>query len=145
MSDISSLSHDHATSASLAEDINASLIKLKKAWANTPGARFVTQEEIRRSRENLARVVDTLLQEISKSERTRSDGKLKVNLIPEEFTEGIRARYRNRFSYFVEDLREALDALKSNRLSSRTISLLDEICDVADTTASITFRRLWRR
>jgi len=145
MSDISSLSHDHATSASLAEDINASLIKLKKAWGNTPGARFVTQVEIQQARENLARVVGTLLQEISKSERTRSDRKSEASLIPEEFIKGIRARYRNQFSYFVEDLAEALNDLKANRLSNRTINLLDEICDVADTTASVTFRRLWRR
>lgn len=145
MSDLSSLSHDYAASASFAEEINESLLKLKKVLAKTPGSRFVRPEEVQEARENLRRILSSLLQEISKPERNQADEGFKIKLIPEEFIDGIHDKYKGRFSYFVEDLSEALNALDTNRITNQTINILDDICDIADSTASVTFRRLWRR
>jgi len=145
MSDLSSLSHDYAASASFAEEINESLLKLKKVLAKTPGSRFVRSEEVQEARENLRRILSSLLQEISKPERNQADEGFKTKLIPEEFIDGIHDKHKGRFSYFVEDLSEALNALDTNRITNQTINILDDICDIADSTASVTFRRLWRR
>lgn len=145
MSDLSSLSHDYAASASFAEEINESLLKLKKVLAKTPGSRFVRPEEVQEARENLRRILSSLLQEISKPERNQADEGFKIKLIPEEFIDGIHDKHKGRFSYFVEDLSEALNALDTNRITNQTINILDDICDIADSTASVTFRRLWRR
>jgi hypothetical protein len=145
MSDLSSLSHDYATSASFAEEINRSLLKIKKAQANTEGSRSLTKKEIEEAREDLVRLIKAILQLISESANNSTIAQSKSSLPPEEFLEGLRTRNKNQMPYFLEDLKKTINDLDTNRIKSETIRILDQISDLADTTASISFRRLWRR
>ena len=56
-------------------------------------------------------------------------------------------KHGSKMAYFLEDLTAATESLSGQPgpINDAVITLLDELCDVADQTASSMFRRLRRR
>ena len=135
MSDVSALSHEYQTSAKVAEELNEAIIAIKKSRIHNRSG--LTGEQPRRVAEMLEAVHKRLVN--SNSSR--------VEILPQEMVDRLNGRHGSQMAYFLEDLTEATRTLadESSPVSDAAIQLLDEICDVADQTASSMFRRMRRR
>ena len=66
--------------------------------------------------------------------------------IPEDVLARLEEKQRGNMEYFLDDLAKLEESLsKRSELRSSDIELLDTVCEVADASASATFRKLWRR
>jgi|SRR6267142_3506804 len=135
MSDISALSHEYQTSAKIAEELNEAILAIKKARLHHRSGLTSDQRQ---------RLVDML-----GAVRTRlaNEGKAPEAVVPQELVERLIGRHGSKMAYFLDDLSAAKESLSASSatISESVVSLLDEICDVADQTASSMFRRLRRR
>jgi hypothetical protein len=135
MSDVSALSHEYQASAKLAEELNEAILAIKKGRARRhPG---LSSDQRRQLVVTLGAVKSRLGNEV----------KAPATVVPQELVERLIGRHATKMEYFLEDLSEASQALASPTaaLSESVVKLLDEICDVADQTASSMFRRMRRR
>lgn len=135
MSDISALSHEYQTSAKLAEELNEAILILKRARLHRRSG--LNQEQRRRLANTLAAV----------RSRLANEGKAPGEVVPQEVVERLAGKHGSKMAYFLEDLTAATEVLSgpSEPINDAVITLLDEVCDVADQTASSMFRRLRRR
>ncbi len=135
MSDISALSHEYQTSAKIAEELNEAILVIKKARLHHRSGLTSDQRQ---------RLVDML-----GALRTRlaNEGKAPEAVVPQELVERLIGRHGSKMAYFLDDLSAAKESLSASSatVSESVVSLLDDICDVADQTASSMFRRLRRR
>jgi hypothetical protein len=135
MSDVSALSHEYQTSAKLAEELNDAIILIKKS-------RLYHRSGL--SSEQRRRLADTL--EIVCS-RLANESPKHGGFVPQELVDRLTGRHASKMAYFLEDLAEAKESLSDTAkpINDTVVSLLDEICDAADQTASSMFRRMRRR
>ncbi len=135
MSDISALSHEYQTSAKLAEELNEALLILKKARLHRRSG--LNQEQRHRLANTLGAV----------RSRLANEGKAPGEVVPQEVVERLVGKHGSKMAYFLEDLTAATESLSGQPgpINDAVITLLDELCDVADQTASSMFRRLRRR
>jgi hypothetical protein len=135
MSDVSALSHEYQTSAKLAEELNDAIIAIKKARLHRRAG--LDRDERQRLASTLGAVRIRLANETNGPEE----------IVPQEVVERLVGRHGAKMAYFLDDLAAAIKTLSgpSAPISDTTVQLLDEICDVADQTASAMFRRLRRR
>ncbi len=71
---------------------------------------------------------------------------LTLRVLPEDVLVRLEEKQRASLEYFKDDLMKLNESLSSeSELSPAEIELLDSICEVADASASATFRKLWRR
>jgi len=79
--------------------------------------------------------------------RLANDEKAPGEVVPQEVVERLAGRHGSKMAYFLEDLSAAAALLSGATapIDEKVVHLLDEICDVADQTASAMFRRLRRR
>lgn len=146
MSELSSLSHEYAASALFAENLNAAVLKLKKSRFQTPGMTALSPKDLEEARETVAKALEALLAELDPTERAKAPPEDATRSIPEEVVERVQKRYQPQFHYFREDLKKGIAVLHSGKeLDEGTFQVIDNICDLADATASTAFRRLWRR
>jgi hypothetical protein len=135
MSDISALSHEYQTSAKIAEELNEAILAIKKARLHHRSGLTSDQRQ---------RLVDML-----GAVRTRlaNEGKAPESVVPQELVERLIGRHGSKLAYFLDDLSAAKESLSASSatVNESVVSLLDDICDVADQTASSMFRRLRRR
>ena len=135
MSDVSALSHEYRTSAKLAEELNSAIIAIKKARLYRS---LELNEEQRRQLTNTLEAVRS---------RLANEEKTPAVIVPQEVVTRLVERHRSKLAYFLEDLTTAAAALSrpSTPVEDFVVHLLDEICNVADQTASSMFRRMRRR
>jgi hypothetical protein len=135
MSDISALSHEYQTSAKLAEELNEAILILKKARLHRRSG--LNQEQRHRLANTLGAV----------RSRLANEGKPPGEVVPQEVVERLVGKHGSKMAYFLEDLTAATESLSGQPgpINDAVITLLDELCDVADQTASSMFRRLRRR
>jgi hypothetical protein len=135
MSDVSALSHEYQTSAKLAEELNEAIIAIKKARVHHRSG--LNQEQRRR----LADTLGAVRSRLANNERAPGE------VVPQEVVERLVGRHGSKMAYFLEDLSAAAEVLSgaTTPIDEKVVHLLDEICDVADQTASSMFRRLRRR
>ena len=135
MSDISALSHEYQTSAKLAEELNDAIIAIKKARLHHRSG--LTPEQ----RQRLAMTLGAVRSRLANEARGAGE------VVPQEVVERLVGRHGSKMAYFLEDLTAATKFLSgaSVPVEDSVVSLLDEICDVADQTASSMFRRMRRR
>lgn len=146
MSELSTLSHEYATSASFAEEINAAVLTLKKALIQAPGVAGPSGKDLQAARTKIADVLEALLAELAPTQRKRVSEQNLLSSVPEEVVEYVQKKYQSQLQYFIEDLRRGADTLRSDGpLDQKILGIIDSICDLADTIASVAFRRLWRR
>jgi hypothetical protein len=143
MSEMSNLSHEYATAAEFARQINDALLHLKKEYLKIESIPTLDEERVERSREFLAGVVKSLIDRLAQEKKTSSS--LSVP-IPEDVISRFEDRYKGRLNYLLDDLSRIFQALSgSDDLKEQDLDVLDTICDAADVSASDSFRRLWRR
>lgn len=146
MSDLSTLSHGYATNALFADEINTLILKLKKNFLKTAGLAAVSDNEIQEAQKRLKDVLEEILSELKPKIYQPDIAKKEIGLVPTEVIERILYQYRNTLDYFIEDVKDIIERLKSNnQIDSKGFELLDSLCDAADSITSTSFRRLWRR
>lgn len=135
MSDVSALSHEYHASAKLAEELNEAILAIKKGR---------TRRHAGLSSDQRHQLVVTLA---AVKSRLANEVKAPDTVVPQELVERLVGRHATKMEYFLEDLSDAAQVLASPgaALSESVVKLLDEICDVADQTASSMFRRMRRR
>lgn len=142
MSDMSSLSHEHASSADFSRQINDAVLLLKKRYLGS-GASSIEETRLGEASAFLRRTVETLLDRLAEDVSRRATG---GEPIPEDVLARIEAQHRGESAYFRQDLARVGGALSSHEaLNKEDLDLLDSICQAADASASATFRKLWRR
>lgn len=142
MSDMSSLSHEHASSADFSRQINDAVLLLKRRHLGT-GAMSIKEQQLSEASSFLRRTVQTLLDRLAGGVGQRAAS---GEPIPEDVLARIEAQHRGESEYFRQDLSRVEGALSSRAgLNREDLDLLDSICEAADASASATFRKLWRR
>lgn len=142
MSDMSSLSHEHATSADFSRQINDAVLLLKRRYLGT-SVRSVEEQKLTKASDFLRRTLQTLLERLAADVSHRAQA---GEIIPEDVLARIKEQHRGEHEYFRRDISRIEGALSSKKgLSRGDLDLLDSICKAADASASATFRKLWRR
>lgn len=143
MSDMSSLSHEYASSADFSREINDAVLLLKRQFVGGSPPKMEpadSNETILRLRDVLANLLERLGGSVDLSAAHAEVA------IPEDVLARINEEHRGDLAYFLDDLKHLIDALSSaGRLGRKEVDVLDSICEAADASASATFRKLWRR
>lgn len=146
MSDLSALSHEYATNAMFADEINNLILKMKKYSFKTGGLDKINSKEIKDIQTKLVEFMEGLLVELKPESLEPDVARKRKGLIPAEVVERVRYQYKNALDYWIEDTKEIIRVLKSDRqIDTKGFELLDALCDAADSITSNSFRRLWRR
>lgn len=141
MSDMSSLSHEYASTTDFSRQINRAVLLLKKRYLQ--GEPEVPRlDDLKNARHLAQQTVRALLHRLASEPISDLD----EESLPEDVVLRIEERQRGNLNYFTQDLAE-LDQRFANdeALSADDLELLDAICEDADASASATFRKLWRR
>jgi hypothetical protein len=138
MSDMSSLSHEYASSADFSRSLNAAVLLLKKRFSH--GVSTVNDGEFE---DAVARLRATLAALLSRLKNKSGGDEVPI---PEDVFERIVDQHRGSMPHFEADLSRVLEALSGQLSISRDeLEFLDGLCVAADASASATFRKLWRR
>ena len=144
MIDMSSLSHNYATSASFAQQINSAVLQLKKAQRQRSHLQPSNTPVSAKPREQLASLLQALRQQLQPS--TVSQDENKIAPVPEDVIDHLQKRHQTTLSRFIANVEYMENALADDvELDQTMLTTLDELCDVADRSASDSFRQLRRR
>jgi hypothetical protein len=141
MSDMSSLSHEYASTTDFSRQINHAVLLLKKRYmrGEPAGQRL---EELENARRLAQQTVRALLHRLGGEPTAGVD----EESLPEDVVLRIEEQQRGNLDYFTQDLAELDRKFADDApLRSEELELLDSICEAADASASATFRKLWRR
>jgi hypothetical protein len=139
MSDMTNLSNDYSASADFAKEFNRAVLLLKQKHLE-PGR--VNELDVSNARTGLSRALAGLLAQLPPEGEASDEGLL----IPLDVLERLQERTQGKMEWFKDDLRSLKKALdEDSDLEDKDFTVLDDICDAADATASASFRRLWRR
>jgi hypothetical protein len=140
MSEMSSLSHEYASTSDFSRELNDAVLVLKRASIRPPAGagKAEVEKAVRRVREILA----NLLVRFGEATGKASD----EFIIPEDVVARIESNHSGEQAYFVADVKRLASGLAPERpIDKSDLKLLDSICTAADASASATFRKLWRR
>ena len=142
MSDMSSLSHEYASTTDFSHHVNQAVLVLKKQHIG--GGKSVDAKDLADASLLIHGMARRLLQRLGAAvEPSQSQDMV---AIPEDVLARLEEKQRGNMEYFLDDLAKLEESLsKRSELSSSDIELLDTVCEVADASASATFRKLWRR
>ena len=139
MSDMTNLSNDYSASADFAKEFNRAVLLLKQKHLEPS---WVESSEVSKAREQLSRALGGVLAQVSPEGEACDEGLL----IPLDVLERLQEQTQGKMEWFQDDLRHLKKILdEGTELEEKDFTVLDEICDAADATASASFRRLWRR
>jgi hypothetical protein len=142
MSDTTSLSSNYSVTATFAKEFNSAVLILKR-WYLAQGSvppPAVEEAEVRRK---LAEYLRGVISQLNTDEA--GDG-APAEHIPEGIISRLVEKNQHKMSWFVTDLQQTEELLcGTTALGHDDFSVLDEVCDAADASASASFRRLWRR
>ena len=142
MSDMSSLSHNYASTTDFSHHLNQAVLLLKKKCLGS--GKGGTDSKFAEASVLVAGTVRRLLERMGENVRESDSSEMVV--IPEDVLTRIEEKQRGNLEYFMDDLTKLNGSLsRGNDLTAQEIELLDSICEVADASASATFRKLWRR
>ncbi len=142
MSDISSLSHNYASTTDFSHHVNQAVLILKKLYLGS--GKEIVEKDFAEATILVGGMVHHLLQRMG-ADVEPSKAQYAV-AIPEDVLTRLEEKQRGKLKYFMDDLTKLNETLSSGgELSAEEIELLDSICEVADASASATFRKLWRR
>lgn len=142
MSDMSSLSHEYASTTDFSHHVNQAVLLLKKRYLGNSDS--VDAGEITKASTLVSGIVRRLLRRMGA--KIEVPETLSAAVIPEDILIRLEEKERGNFTYFMDDLAKLDESLScGSELSPAEIELLDSICEVADASASATFRKLWRR
>jgi hypothetical protein len=140
MSELSSLSHEYASTADFSRAINDDVLFLKKRFLH--GAVGVDEGQIAKASERLGQVLAGLLHRLGEHEIIATSNVI----IPEDVVVRLESEHCGDRAFFISDLTRLVRELCAHApLQQGELQLLDSICEAADASASATFRKLWRR
>ena len=140
MSDMSSLSHEYASTTDFSRHINDAVLLLKKRYLGSGSQ--VDDDQFELAKELVAHTVESLRRRLS-GESAVCGGPVSI---PEDVLSRIEEKHQGNLDYFRQDLAELEQAFaNATALRIEDLELLDSICEAADASASATFRKLWRR
>lgn len=141
MSDMSSLSHEYASTTDFSRQINQAVLLLKKRYLRGEPA-VQRSEELKAARRLVQQTVRALLHRLGSEPTAGAD----EESLPEDVVLRIEERQRGNLDYFTQDLANLAQRFANDApLGTDELALLDSICEAADASASATFRKLWRR
>ena len=142
MSDMSSLSHNYASTTDFSHHVNQAVLTLKKQYLG--GGKGVEADDFANASRLVHGMVRSLLQRLGGAvQPPRSEDLISI---PEDVLTRLEEKQRGNMEYFLEDLTRLDESLsQASDLHASDIELLDTVCEVADASASATFRKLWRR
>ena len=141
MSDMSSLSHEYASTTDFSRQINRAVLLLKKRYLRGESEN-TRPEELENARRMAQQTVRALLHRLGGE--PISD--IAEEGLPEDVLLRIQERQRGNLDDFTHDLAELDRAIAGDApLGAEELALLDSIGEAADASASATFRKLWRR
>ena len=144
MSDMSSLSHEYASTTDFSHHVNQAVLLLKKRYLGSKSVRLAA-DELGNAASLIEGIVVCLLRRLGanhSNDHTVDD----IPVIPEDIFIRLEEKQRGHLEYFMDDLTQLQNSLaQGSDLSSPELQILDSICEVADASASATFRKLWRR
>jgi hypothetical protein len=143
MSDMSSLSHEYASTTDFSHHVNQAVLLLKKKHLG--GGDHYDVDKLAEASTLVAGIVLRLLRRLGAKPTDTSDTE-STQKLPEDVLIRLEEKQGGNLEYFVEDLLKLQQSLANGSdLNSEEVQLLDSICEVADASASATFRKLWRR
>lgn len=146
MSDMSSLSHEYASTTDFSHQVNQAVLLVKKLIHGRKQTEVDTPNLAHAFR-LIEGIVVRLLQRLGSDDiQLDDDAEAKLPNIPEDVLIRLEEQEQGNLEYFIDDLRSLRDSLvHSVELTAKQVEILDSICEVADASASATFRKLWRR
>ncbi|MEM8736837.1 MAG: hypothetical protein AAGG44_21585 [Planctomycetota bacterium] len=142
MSDMSSLSHEYASTTDFSHHVNQAVLILKKQHLG--GGKNVDAKDSADAAQLIHGMVRRLLQRLGAALEPSLPQDLVA--IPEDVLTRLEEKQRGTMEYFLDDLAKLEESLsRKSELRASDIELLDTVCEVADASASATFRKLWRR
>ena len=133
MSDLTNLSYQYLLRADFAQQVNDAVLELKRQrFTNTGKAKKGSVDFL----------VSALTYLISRLNEDRPEGE---KIVPEEIVHDLCAQIGDGDQVFKEDLAVTLEALQSSTFDVDHWRTLEQLCTVADRTASASYRRLRRR
>lgn len=142
MSEMSSLSHEYASTSDFSRELNDAVLVLKRNRIGTvaPERKHEVEEAAKRVRDVLAQLLVRLDESAAAPEHS---GDI---VIPEDVIARIECDHQDERTCFLVDLRRLAASLAPGaNIEPRDFDLLDSLCTAADASASATFRKLWRR
>jgi hypothetical protein len=119
--------------------LNAAVLLVKKHFAR--GQPRGDDGQLQAALTRLRGTLSALIRRLDQSVCGQSDVS-----IPEDVFERIVEERRGSLPHFQQDLRHVLAVLDGDGAIQRSeLDFLDALCGAADASASVTFRKLWRR
>lgn len=144
MSDMSSLSHEYASTTDFSHHVNQAVLLLKKRYHGSEFDRL-DAEELANAASLIQRIVVRLLQRLGAHDGDDQTGDGSP-VIPEDILIRLEEKQCGNLEYLIDDLTQLRKSLAhGSDLNAVELELLDSICEVADASASATFRKLGRR
>jgi hypothetical protein len=141
MSEMSSLSHEYASTSDFSRELNDAVLILKRRVFSGTQPVAASEAEI------AARHVQSILSCLaSRFEDAASSAPECGPTIPEDVIARLESDHRGDRTYFLADVKRLASSLApAGPIDQADLTLLDSICTAADASASATFRKLWRR
>lgn len=141
MSEMSSLSHEFASTADFSRELNDAVLVLKRHVIR--GAPVQPGDDVATAVDHLRAILGRLVVRLDQTQAAAAGSDL---VIPEDVFARLESDHRGDRTYFVSDVKRLATSLSPNEsLVQNDLNLLDSICTAADASASATFRKLWRR
>lgn len=143
MSDATSLSSDYSFTAEFAKEFSGAVLLLKRIYLAPSTVPAPALEEEAEARKKLGQHLRSVILQLAPDEGETS---VQTDRVPDGVITRLAEKNRDKMGWFIEDVRQAEASLRGATLLGREeFTVLDEVCDAADATASASFRRLWRR
>ena len=144
MSDMSSLSHEYASTTDFSHLVNQAVLLVKKRYHGSKSDRL-NAEDLAKAASLIEGIVVRLLRRLGAIDDDDQAG-ADLPELPEDILIRLERQHRGNLEYFIDDLTQLRESLaRGSDLNAVELELLDSICEVADASASATFRKLWRR
>ena len=144
MSDMSSLSHEYASTTDFSHHVNQAVLLLKKRYHGSKSDRL-DAEELTNAASLIEGIVVRLLRRLGANDDDDQAGD-DLPVLPEDILIRLEEKQRGNLEYFIDDLTQLRESLaQGSNLNAVQFEILDSICEVSDASASATFRKLWRR
>ena len=141
MSDMSSLSHEYASTTDFSRQMNEAVLFLKKQYMRGNAA-AADAKQLAEAGDLVRETVRALIRRL----KGGPSGDGGTHVVPEDVLLRIEEKQRGNLEYFRQDLAQLERGLASRAALGRgELALLDSIGEAADASASATFRKLWRR
>lgn len=142
MSDLSIIAHDYELNAEFARKFNDAVLNLKRLYLLHRAATQDTEGEIEKSRNELRRLLDSLVLALQDEGKSWTADQAQV---PADVLDRLHKRLKGELRETVRELRRVTESLaKGAALDEAAFAALDRVCEAADATASAAFRRLRR-